>query len=217
METVYITRPKPPRGGGGVLLIGESGAAFTSAHKCRCCPIAPPPTRPNPRRCSTLHIRPLRGSEGAQHRDSCARGGGGRWKIRDQNRRFSLPLSPSRQSFPRTPPPLSSPPPPPPQGGGNCHLAYEPQEINGESQAPKAPKKFFVGYTRIQVTVVRCPPPPPPPKWSGCIVRIRLWLCLPHGGHRLLSITSVFGASPGASGLCIPALASRCSLALWTL
>ena len=54
-------------------------------------------------------------------------------------------------------------------------------------------------------------------KWSGCIVRIRLWLHLPHSCHRLLSITSVFGASPGAIGLCIPALASRCSLALRTL
>ena len=53
-------------------------------------------------------------------------------------------------------------------------------------------------------------------KWSGCNVRIRLWLRLPHGCHRLLSIVSAFRASPGAFGLCSPALAPRCSLALWT-
>ena len=67
------------------------------------------------------------------------------------------------------------------------------------------------------------PPPCPGPagrvgvKWSGCIARIRLWLRLPHGCQFLLSIVSASRASPGASGLCIPALAPGCSLALWTL
>ena len=51
-------------------------------------------------------------------------------------------------------------------------------------------------------------------KWPGCIVRIRLWLRLPHSCHRLLSSVSASCASPGAIGLCI--LAPRCSLALWT-
>ena len=32
-------------------------------------------------------------------------------------------------------------------------------------------------------------------KWSGCSVRIRLWLCLPHNFHRLLSILPLFGAA----------------------
>ena len=54
-------------------------------------------------------------------------------------------------------------------------------------------------------------------KWSGCIIRIRLWLRLPHGCHRPLSIVSASRASPGAFGLCIPALAPRCSPAPWTL
>ena len=54
-------------------------------------------------------------------------------------------------------------------------------------------------------------------KWSGCIVRIRLWLRLPHSCHRLLSIVPASRASASAIGLCIPALAPRCSLALWTL
>ena len=53
-------------------------------------------------------------------------------------------------------------------------------------------------------------------KWSGCIVRMRLWLRLPHSCHCLLSIVSAFRTSPGAIGLCIPALAPRCSLAVWT-
>ena len=34
-------------------------------------------------------------------------------------------------------------------------------------------------------------------RWSGCSVRIRVWLRLPHGCHRLLSIVSASRASPG--------------------
>ena len=41
-------------------------------------------------------------------------------------------------------------------------------------------------------------------KWSGCSVRIRLWLRLPHSFHRLLSIVSASGASSGAMGLFTP-------------
>ena len=44
-----------------------------------------------------------------------------------------------------------TPPVHPPPGGGNRHLAHEQQGVNRKSQAPK---KIFVGYTRIQVTVV---------------------------------------------------------------
>ena len=40
-------------------------------------------------------------------------------------------------------------------------------------------------------------------KWSGCIVRIRLWLRLPHGCHRLLSIVSASGTSLGVVRLCV--------------
>ena len=43
-------------------------------------------------------------------------------------------------------------------------------------------------------------------EWSGCRGRIRRWLRLPHGRHRLPSIVSASGASPGAIGLCIPVL-----------
>ena len=59
--------------------------------------------------------------------------------------------------------------------------------------------------------------PPRGFEWSGCIVRIRVWLRLPHGCHRPLSIVSASRASPGAFALCIPAVAPGCSLALWTL
>ena len=40
-------------------------------------------------------------------------------------------------------------------------------------------------------------------KWSGCKVRIRRWLRLPHTCHRLLSIVSTSGASLGVLQLCI--------------
>ena len=43
-------------------------------------------------------------------------------------------------------------------------------------------------------------------------IRIRLWLRLPHGRHRLLSIGSASGASSGALGLCSPVPSFRAVL-----
>ena len=48
---------------------------------------------------------------------------------------------------------------------------------------------------------------------SGCIVRIRLWLRLPHIYHRLLSIASVSGVSTGAPAVFSLGPLFRCSLA----
>ena len=65
------------------------------------------------------------------------------------------------------PPHPPCPPPPPPLEGGTITWPMNNKKSTGNHRGQRRRRKIFVGYTRIQVTVVWCPSPPPPPTGSG--------------------------------------------------